>query len=136
MESTPISQALLDFLCGHLHKHYQERPIQSFYVLESVSRAPYFSFVSVIHLHESFGWWRASELRKIHFAEEWNKLHHLLIMKSLGGSTEWKDRFFANHAVLVYYWVIVALYMVNPREAYNFAHLAERYAHSTYEQFL
>lgn len=26
------------------------------------------------------GWWRAgAELRKIHFAEEWNELHHLQV---------------------------------------------------------
>ena len=95
--------------------------MQSFYFLESISRVPYFSFMNVIHLHESFGWWRASELRKIHFAQEWNKFHHLLIIKSLGGSVEWKDRFVTSHAVLIYFWVLVALYMVDPEEAYNFA---------------
>jgi ubiquinol oxidase len=68
----------------------------------------------VIHLFESFGWWRASELRKVHFAEEWNELHHLLIMESLGGNTQWKDRFFAYHSVIVYYWALVGLYIFRP----------------------
>lgn len=34
----------------------------------------------------TFGCCRAgAELRKVHFAEEWNELHHLQIMESLGG---------------------------------------------------
>lgn len=35
----------------------------------------------MLHLYESFGWWRGVELRKIHNAEEYNELHHLLIME-------------------------------------------------------
>jgi len=35
------------------------------------------------------GWWRNGELLKIHFAEEYNEFHHLLIMESLGGSRKW-----------------------------------------------
>ena len=77
---------------------------------------PYFSYISMLHLYESLGWWRAgAELRKVcagaasgrcdgvrrqgldpgaalappllqvHFAEEWNEMHHLQIMESLGG---------------------------------------------------
>jgi len=38
------------------------------------------------------GWWRAVELRRIHNAEEWNELHHLLIMEALGGNAKWTDR--------------------------------------------
>lgn len=131
-----MTSALFDSLCVVLDKLYEGRPIQRFFVLETVARAPYFSYVSVIHLFESFGWWRASELRKVHFAEEWNELHHLLIMESLGGNAEWKDRFFAYHAVLAYYWALVALYIFRPQLSYNFSHLVEVHAHVTYEQFL
>lgn len=75
-------------------------------------------------------------MRKLHFAEEWNELHHLLIMESLGGDREWKDRFIAYHGVIVYYWALVALYMLKPELSYNFSHLIENHAVDTYEQFL
>ena len=53
---------------------------QRFWVLETVARMPYFSYISILHLYESLGWWRAgAELRKVHFAEEWNELHHLQV---------------------------------------------------------
>ena len=39
----------------------------------------------------------------MHFAEEWNEAHHLLIMESLGGDQAWVDRFIAQHAAVVYY---------------------------------
>jgi hypothetical protein len=49
-------------------------------VLETVARIPYFAYISILHLYESLGFWRAAaELRKIHFAEEWNELHHLQV---------------------------------------------------------
>ena len=57
-------------------------------------------------------------------------------MESLGGNTEWKDRFFAYHAVIVYYWALVALYILRPKLSYNFSHLIEAHAIDTYEQFL
>jgi hypothetical protein len=31
----------------------------------------------------------SAKLRKIHFAEEWNELHHLLIMEALGGDARY-----------------------------------------------
>lgn len=46
---------------------------------------PYFAYTTCLHLYETLGWWRTGGLRVIHFAEEWNELHHLLIMESLGG---------------------------------------------------
>ena len=36
---------------------------------ETIARIPYFSYVSMLHLYESFGWFRAVELRKVHAAE-------------------------------------------------------------------
>lgn len=36
--------------------------------------------ISTLHLYESLGFWRAgAELRKVHFAEEWNEMHHLQV---------------------------------------------------------
>lgn len=39
------------------------------------------AFMSVLHMYESFGWWRRSDYLKVHFAESWNEMHHLLIME-------------------------------------------------------
>ena len=63
---------------------YANRPYPRFYVLETVARVPYFSYLSVLHLYETLGWWRKADWLKIHFSESWNELHHLLIMESLG----------------------------------------------------
>ena len=115
---------------------YRDRPYQRFYVLETVARVPYFSFLSVLHLYETLGWWRKADWLKVHFAEAWNELHHLLIMESLGGNKYWIDRFIAKSTALVYYWVVVALYMFAPRTAYNFMQMIEEHAHHTYDTFL
>ena len=38
-----------------------------FWVLETVARIPYFAFISMLHLYETLGWWRAAApLRKVH----------------------------------------------------------------------
>lgn len=39
------------------------------------------AFLSVLHMYESFGWWRRADYMKVHFAESWNEMHHLLIME-------------------------------------------------------
>lgn len=38
------------------------RPIQRFWFLEMVARMPYFSYITMLHLYETFGWWRAGGL--------------------------------------------------------------------------
>ncbi|CAK9104362.1 unnamed protein product, partial [Durusdinium trenchii] len=94
-------------------------------VLETVARLPYFSYITVLHLYESLGWWRSPEIRHIHSAEEDNELHHLLIMEALGGDVNWFDRFAAQHAALAYYWIVTGLFVFSPENAYNFSHLVE-----------
>lgn len=123
-------------LCLFLDVAYDNRPIQRFWFLETVARMPYFSYITMLHLYESFGWWRAgAELRKVHFAEEWNELHHLQIMESLGGDQLWIDRFMAQHAAIVYYIILVALFVASPKLAYNFSELIEAHAVDTYGEF-
>ena len=77
-----------------IDKLYEGRDYPRFYALETIARVPYFSFLSVLHLYESFGWWRRVDYLKVHFAETMNEYHHLLIMEAMGGADSFKDRFF------------------------------------------
>ena len=113
-------------LCWLLDVPYGGRPIQRFWFLETVARMPYFAYISMLHLYESLGWWRAgADIRRVHFAEEWNELHHLQIMEALGGDLLWIDRFFAEHAAVFYYWVLVLMYLISPSSSYAFSELVE-----------
>lgn len=124
-------------LCFFLDVVYAHRPIQRFWLLEEVARMPYFSYVSMLHLYETLGWWRAgADLRKIHFAEEWNEMHHLQIMECLGGDALWFDRFIAAHAAIVYYWLLLLLFWVKPEAAYTFSEMLESHAVDTYGEFV
>ena len=107
-----------------------------FFVLETVARVPYFAYISVLHLYESLGRHKRAAWMKVHFAEADNELHHLLIMEALGGSEEFKDRWFAQHSALAYYWACVALYLFHPRAAYYLMALIEDHAHNTYAKYL
>ncbi|GBF99932.1 plastid terminal oxidase [Raphidocelis subcapitata] len=124
-------------LCVFLDKAYDNRPIQRFWFLETVARMPYFVYISCLHLAESMGWWRAgADLRIVHAAEEWNELHHLQVMESLGGDVLWWDRFLGTHAAFIYYWVLVGLFVASPSLAYNFSELIEAHAVDTYGEFV
>jgi ubiquinol oxidase len=115
---------------------YGKRSYARFYLLETIARVPYFSFLSVLHFYETIGFWRKADWLKVHFAETWNELHHLLIMESLGGNQYWIDRFVAQHVAMVYYWVVVPIYMLSPRYAYYLMELIENHAFHTYENHL
>jgi ubiquinol oxidase len=119
-----------------LNVFYRNRLYPRFYVLETVARVPYFAFLSVLHLYESLGWWRKSDWLKIHFAESWNELHHLLIAESLGGNQYWIDRFVAGSGVIIYYWILIFVYVISPSSAYYFTQLIEEHAYHTYDTFL
>ncbi|CAI6012312.1 unnamed protein product [Closterium sp. NIES-65] len=150
-------------LCWMLDVIFYNRPIQRFWFLETVARMPYFSYISMLHLYETLGWWRIGmevrkvhfaeewnemnhlkimewrigmEVRKVHFAEEWNEMNHLKIMESLGGDRLWIDRFFAQHAAILYYWVLNFMFLISPRTAYNFSELIEAHAVDTYGEFV
>ena len=122
---------------------------------------PYFSYISMLHLYESLGWWRRSvEVKKVHFEEEVNEMHHLFIMEALGGDQAWSTRFLAQvrrvytkslyslgnsnsslrsarwqHSAILYYWTLVLLFALSPSLAYLFSVLLEGHAVDTYEQF-
>ena len=126
-----VTVAILDYL-------YRGRHFQRFWVLEEIARAPYFAFLSVLHLRESLGL-RGPEhlyLMKEHFAQTVNETEHLEYMESRGGSAYWIDRFFARHLVLVYYWINVVYYWLDPKSAYHLSYEIEMHAMMTYAKYL
>jgi ubiquinol oxidase len=133
---TKMIRLLVKFLEALLNTFYRDRIYPRFFVLETVARVPYFAFTSVLHLYETMGWWRKADWIKVHFAESWNELHHLLIAEALGGDQYWIDRFVARTGAFVYYWIIVLVYMLTPQSAYHFMQLVEEHAHHTYDNFL
>ena len=123
--------AIIDFL-------YQGRDYQRFWVLEEIARAPYFAFLSVLHLRESLGLrgqWHIY-LMKEHFEQSVNETEHLEYMETRGGNSYWIDRFVAKHLVLIYYWVNVVYYWVAPRLAYHLSYEVEVHAAATYGKYL
>mmetsp|Transcript_33125 Transcript_33125/g.43624 ORF Transcript_33125/g.43624 Transcript_33125/m.43624 type:complete len:627 (+) Transcript_33125:35-1915(+) len=136
-ETSPLILVPYFFLCYMIDVVFNQRPIQRFWFLETIARMPYFSYISMLHLYETLGWWGVGEeVRKVHFAEEWNELRHLKIMESLGGDNEWFDRFLARHTAIIYYWILNLAFLINPRLAYNFSELIEFHAVDSYGQFL
>ncbi|TYH71525.1 hypothetical protein ES332_D05G192100v1 [Gossypium tomentosum] len=115
---------------------YRDRDYARFFVLETIARVPYFAFISVLHMYESFGWWRRADYLKVHFAESWNEMHHLLIMEELGGNSWWFDRFLAQHIAIFYYFMTVFMYTLSPRMAYHFSECVESHAFETYDKFI
>ena len=113
-----------------------ERSFARFYALETIARMPYFAYTSVLHFLETFGQWRQVEYLKIHFAEDWNELHHLLIMEELNGNDRWFDRFVAQHIATIYYLMVFLAYFYNPTLAYNLNQAVVEHAFATYDQFL
>ncbi|XP_028779622.1 ubiquinol oxidase 4, chloroplastic/chromoplastic-like isoform X2 [Neltuma alba] len=127
---------LTDSVIKILDAFYHDRHYARFFVLETIARVPYFAFISVLHLYESFGWWRRADYLKVHFAESWNEMHHLLIMEELGGNSWWFDRFLAQHIAIAYYFMTVLMYAISPRMAYHFSECVESHAYETYDKFI
>merc|ERR1719410_486323 len=78
---------VINSMKGLIDVLYSGRDFQRFFVLETIARVPYFAYLSVLHLRETFGLRDAEMTRKMrmHYAEADNELHHLLIMESQGG---------------------------------------------------
>jgi ubiquinol oxidase len=131
-----LMRLIVSFFVFVVDAIYGNRSYARFYVLETIARVPYFSYISVLHLYETLGFWRKADLLKVHFAETWNELHHLLIMESLGGNRLWIDRAIAQHVAVTYYWVVVLLYMLTPQNAYYLMELIENHAYHTYNDYL
>ena len=133
-----FNRVVLDFTVAIIDFLYRNRDYQRFWVLEEIARAPYFAFLSVLHLRESLGL-RGEEhlyLMKEHFAQSLNETEHLEYMESRGGNSYWIDRAFARHLVLIYYWINVVYYWVAPKSAYHLSYEVEVHAAATYAKHL
>ena len=133
-----LNSLLLSTTIGMLDKLYKGRNIQSFWVLEVIARAPYFAFLSVLHFRESLGLKNhiTLKLMKEHFYQAVNETEHLEEMEKRGGDKFWIDRFFARHLVLIYYWIMVFYYLLNPINAYDLNMKIEEHAFETYSKYL
>ncbi len=122
---------IIDFL-------YRGRDIQRFWVLEEIARAPYFAFLSVLHLQESLGLRGEQHISLMiqHFEQTLNETEHLEYMESLGGNDAFVDRLLAKALVLIYYWVMVFYYMLSPKNAYHLNMEVEKHAAETYTKYL
>ena len=125
-------------LCWFLDVLFEGRYVPArFFFLETVARMPYFSYIAMLHLYETLGFWRRSaDVKRIHFAEEANEFAHLCIMESLGGDQRWWVRFAAQHSAVAYYVVLGFLWAISPTLAYKFSELLESHAVNTYGGFL
>lgn len=57
---------------------YENRPIQRFWLLETVARMPYFSYLSMLHFYETLGWYSiGTEVR----GNEWRARMYILRMQ-------------------------------------------------------
>jgi len=130
------NEVLVHVAVTAVNKIFEGRPFARFYALETVARVPYFAYLSVLHLYETFGLWRQKELLKLHFDQSYNEAHHLRIMEELGGSSRYVDRWAAQHAAVMYFAYTCVLYLVRPAVAYHFNALVERHAYETYDNFL
>jgi ubiquinol oxidase len=133
-----IIKAPYFFVCFLLDIVFEGRYVPSrFVLLETVARMPYFSYISMLHLYETLGFWRRSaDMKRVHFAEEINEYRHLLIMESLGGDQSWWVRFVAQHSAIVYFYVLCGLWALSPSLSYRFSELLETHAVNTYGVFL
>lgn len=122
-----------------------DRDFARFFVLETVARVPYFAYLSVLHLRETFGQRTTdgtkdgeemSDRMRTHYAEADNELHHLLIMESLGGNSNVIDRVLAQTMAFGYYWYVIVVYFFSESAAYHLSELIEDHAFNTYDGFL
>ena len=133
-----MNSFVLDHTVSVIDRLYKGRDYQRFWVLEEIARAPYFAFLSVLHLRESLGLRGPDHinLMREHFEQTLNETEHLEYMESKGGNQYWIDRLFAKHLVLLYYWVNVVYYLVAPKAAYDLSYEVEIHAATTYAKFL
>jgi ubiquinol oxidase len=134
--NTIVIDSVYDIICLIYPVTGGPRDFARFYVLETVARVPYFAYLSVMHLRETFGERGLGEKMRTHYAEADNELHHLLIMEELGGNDNAIDRAVAQTMAFGYYWYVVAVYAWSQECAYHLSELIENHAYNTYNTYL
>jgi ubiquinol oxidase len=132
-----VIDTVYDVICFLYPVKGNDRDYARFFVLETVARVPYFAYLSVMHLRETFGerYPKMSDRMRTHYAEADNELHHLLIMESLGGNSNIIDRTLAQTMAFFYYWYVIGIYTFNEPAAYHLSELIEDHAFNTYSKF-
>mmetsp|Transcript_33198 Transcript_33198/g.73254 ORF Transcript_33198/g.73254 Transcript_33198/m.73254 type:complete len:366 (+) Transcript_33198:59-1156(+) len=140
-----IIDRVYDLICFFYPVKGNDRDFARFFVLETVARVPYFAYLSVLHLRETFGQRTTdgtsmgeemSDRMRTHYAEADNELHHLLIMEELGGNSNPVDRLLAQSMAFGYYWYVIVVYFLSEQAAYHLSELIEDHAFETYDGFL
>ena len=125
-----------DMICILLDLIFKNKPIDRFWFLENIARMPYFSYVGIVHMYETLGWWYVdSDIKRKHIEQEANETHHLAIMESLHGDRYWWNQFLTRHTAIVYFMVLTLLFLISPKQAYLSSELLERHAYDTYIEF-
>jgi len=144
-EPAPLEEKIYDlnkFIVDNVYKAicflYDGNDYARFFVLETVARVPYFAYLSVMHLRETFGSRDPGdgERMRTHYAEADNELHHLLIMEELGGNASVVDRTLAQAMAFSYYWYVIGVYSISEQAAYHLSELIEDHAFNTYNTYL
>ena len=65
-----------------------------------------------------------------------NETEHLEEMETREGNKYWIDRFLAKHLVILYYWIMVGYYVLDPLDAYDINMKIEKHAYETYIKYL
>jgi ubiquinol oxidase len=132
-----VMKSLYYLVCWSLDIIYKNKPIDRFWFLEVIARMPYFSYIAILHMYETLGWWETGhKLKEKHYREEANETCHLRIMESLGGDALWWNRFLARHVAMGYYTVLFVFFLFSPKLAYLSSELLELHAVDTYTEFL
>lgn len=131
-----LNKKIIDTVYDIICFLYKDKDYPRFFVLETVARVPYFAYLSVLHLRETFGDRSGGERMRTHYAEADNELHHLLIMESLGGNDSAVDRALAQSMAFGYYWYVILVYLLSEQAAYHLSELIEDHAFNTYDGFL
>lgn len=131
-----VIDTVYDIICAVYPVRGTDRDFARFYVLETVARVPYFAYLSVLHLRETFGERDCGDKMRTHYAEADNELHHLLIMEALGGNNNIIDRTLAQTMAFFYYWYVIGVYFFSEGSAYHLSELIEDHAFNTYNGYL
>ena len=92
---------------------------QRFWVLEEMARAPYFTFLSVLHFRESMGLRGPDHIYLMNILAKHLTKQNILNIWKVRCNAYWIDRAFCQNLVLIYYWIMVVYYGLFPVSAYD-----------------